>query len=807
MFYATYISTSEDRMTYSQLPVDRVKLSSVPHIGDGAREEIYLFFGRFIAVILITVSACLHANAQTAFLYGQIKDKETLQPINGGNILLVETGVHKTADTAGTFSFENIHPGTYTLSIHHIAYSNIDRRFTITANQADTLIFFLQPSIFHYNEVIVRSTRTPSVNTSTPYSSDVVMDDQLLESIKPTVPDELGKIPGISLVRDGIWQTEISIRGLSRSSIVTLVDDTRIETATDIAGPLSLINIHDLDRVETIKSSGSVLYGTGSIGGIVDMITKRAPFSDNIQTSAELSNDFSSVNGCSSQYAMIERSSEQLALRVSGGYQKAENTMTPAGEIPNSQYRDFTICSSLGVKTFSDETLVLSYQRAQADDTGIPGGAPFPQSATATYTLARRELFGVDYTVPNISETIPLLTVHGSRQDIDRNVELIQSPTIIITPEATHITTDVDVESKIIPFHDDLLTIGADVWQRAINSRREKHFLSKNQIIGDLPIPNSSYFSAGIYTQHEGTILGNATLVMGARYDWIRVHNDEVLNPQYIITSGVIQNSPPNQQVLWNAANVHNESWSANAGLTYPVNSYCDITMLAATAFRSPTPEERYEFLDLGSIVYVGNPNLQPERSLAYNAGLRFHTGTMRIQADGFYNHLTNLVSQLPGTFDGRSAYISENIGEARLYGGEITDEVTPVTWIAIKMSASYVRGEDILNHRNLPQIAPFSGQFDVTGNLQKFGTLTLSCWGSAAQNNLATGETETAGYVIMDMNVGVVPVNLGQLSLMIRSGVQNIFNREYQSHLSTLRGLIQYEPGRNVFLSVTMGI
>ena len=267
------------------------------------------------------------------------------------------------------------------------------------------------------------------------------MSSRLTQFSAITISDALDKVPGVALVRDGTWETAISIRGLSRSNIVSLIDNTRIETANDISGALSLINIKDLDRVEILKSSGSVLFGTGALGGVLHLVTKRPSFTDELQVNAEMTSDASSVDGGMSHFASVQCSAEQYAMRISGGYRNAGNTITPDGVLPHSQYHDFSLTGSFGIKTIDEQSLFFSYQRSQAEDTGIPGGSAFGATAAVRYTLARRELFGLEYNIPNMTSRLPLITFRMSRQEIDRNVEVIQSPAVTVTPHAVHTTT------------------------------------------------------------------------------------------------------------------------------------------------------------------------------------------------------------------------------------------------------------------------------------------------------------------------------------------------------------------------------
>jgi hemoglobin/transferrin/lactoferrin receptor protein len=758
---------------------------------------------------MLFILQCSVSWSQPCSLSGNIVDAATHQPIFQATVALAETGQRKSTDHDGRFRYEQLSPGRYTLSVHHVAYADAEQEINLSALQSDSIIILLHAALFKSDEVVVRSSRTLSALSNIPYPVTIEMNDRLTQYSHISVSDALQHVPGIALVRDGTWETALSIRGMSRSNIVSVIDNTRIETANDIAGALSLVTINDLERVEILKSPGSVLYGTGALGGVLHFVTKRPSFTDDFRMSAEWTGGASSVNNGVSQFAAVQGSSERYAMRVSGGYRNAGNTTTPDGILPYSQYHDFSITGSLGIKTIDEQSLVFSYQRSQAEDTGIPGGSAFGATAAVRYTLARRELVGFEYTIPNASLRLPLITVRMSRQEIDRKVEVLQSPTVTVTPHAVHTTLDAQVESKIVPARDHLLVIGAEIWQRDLDSRREKTFKSTNKVLGERPIPSSSFLSGGIYAQDEWNILPNEfTVTIGARYDWIRVRNDKAFNPEYTIVSGNLQMNTADSTMLWNSGSAHDESWSANAGLRYAINSFFDLTVLAATAFRSPSLEERYQFLDLGNgSVQVGNPNLQPERSVCLNVGDRIHTQGLNIHMDFFLNQLTNLVTTAAGTFEGRPALINTNIGEARLYGYEISGEIDLTGWSVLNTSIAYVRGLDIRNHADLPQIAPLRGQVELTGSARQLGTVSISCSGETSQGNLAPGEVSSAGYAVVDIDFSSVPVSLGGFSAMLHGGIQNVLNKAYQNHLSTLRGLIKEEAGRNYFLSLTIAL
>ena len=102
----------------------------------------------------------------------------------------------------------------------------------------------------------------------------VVVDAASLQSASICTPaDILQRETGISLSRDGIWATSVNLRGFSEQRLLLMVDGDRIQTATDIAGTLSTIDVNSLNKIEVIKGASSVLYGTGAMGGVVNFVS------------------------------------------------------------------------------------------------------------------------------------------------------------------------------------------------------------------------------------------------------------------------------------------------------------------------------------------------------------------------------------------------------------------------------------------------------------------------------------------------------------------------------------------------------
>ena len=121
--------------------------------------------------------------------------------------------------------------------------------------------------------VIARGREQPA--SATPGGVASVYSQEIF-SIKPAGISEMAsQIPGAYASPDSLWGADINIRGLGRNRIVVLIDGCRVNTATDINAQLGLIDPMDIERIEVLKGPVSALYGSGVLGGVINIITKK----------------------------------------------------------------------------------------------------------------------------------------------------------------------------------------------------------------------------------------------------------------------------------------------------------------------------------------------------------------------------------------------------------------------------------------------------------------------------------------------------------------------------------------------------
>ncbi len=130
------------------------------------------------------------------------------------------------------------------------------------------------------DEVIVSASRFDQKILETPRSVTVINADVIQNSVYNSVGDLLSKQPGIYIV--GSNQTpgtnqSLFMRGSNSNQVKVMMDGVRI---TDPSSPndaidLSELSLTNVERIEIIEGSHSTLYGSGAIGGVINIITKK----------------------------------------------------------------------------------------------------------------------------------------------------------------------------------------------------------------------------------------------------------------------------------------------------------------------------------------------------------------------------------------------------------------------------------------------------------------------------------------------------------------------------------------------------
>lgn len=211
-------------------------------------------------------------------LHGRIQDE------NGGAVsgaivrVSSREGGSRTVitDAKGSFAFTQLPPGNYLVEVDAQNFSHQVETASLTDDDR-ALDFTLRVSAVD-EQVVVTATGTPQSVDEISKSVSVINAQQIERRNDLSLTDALRQSPGLRVEQlggPGAF-SKIFIRGLRVVDTSVLVDGFRIRDASDFRGGINPV-LEDLltnnfDRVEVLRGSGSSLYGSNAVGGVVNIV-------------------------------------------------------------------------------------------------------------------------------------------------------------------------------------------------------------------------------------------------------------------------------------------------------------------------------------------------------------------------------------------------------------------------------------------------------------------------------------------------------------------------------------------------------
>lgn len=134
------------------------------------------------------------------------------------------------------------------------------------------------PSVERTTEPVVVEEARPLALPEDPTAFTRVIEVDAFEGEGKRVEDLLEMVPGVHVRRFGGpgAGSEISIRGSTGAQVVVLLDGVRLNSAQSGSVDLSTIPQDLIERIEVTRGGGSVQSGSDAIGGVVNVVTRRA---------------------------------------------------------------------------------------------------------------------------------------------------------------------------------------------------------------------------------------------------------------------------------------------------------------------------------------------------------------------------------------------------------------------------------------------------------------------------------------------------------------------------------------------------
>lgn len=111
-----------------------------------------------------------------------------------------------------------------------------------------------------------------------PVALSIIDELELKRKVTTTVGDLLRDVPGVEILDTGVLagQKRVMIRGESGSRVLLLVDGQKITEQKSMGGAALLMDMNAIERIEVTKGPATVLHGSEGLGGVINVITKKA---------------------------------------------------------------------------------------------------------------------------------------------------------------------------------------------------------------------------------------------------------------------------------------------------------------------------------------------------------------------------------------------------------------------------------------------------------------------------------------------------------------------------------------------------
>jgi len=525
--------------------------------------------------------------------------------------------------------------------------------------------------------VVITATRVPTPVIEVASSITVVNAADVAARQERTLADVLKDIPGLNVVQTGGpgGVTSVFIRGTNSNHTKVFLDGVDISDPSNSTGAFDFGQLltDDIESVEVLRGPQSGLYGSDAIGGVINIISK--PGSGPTKVSARLEGgSFDTFNQTGSL------SGSQDGFHYSANVQHfhaGANPVTPLdllapGEARIDDYDDnLTLSTKLGYDLTPDFDLglVARYTDIHLHTTGedypppLFIGVPAAQQTTAA-----------------TAENFARLTAHLKSFDgaFEQTIGLANS----------HLRTDT-VQPATPP---------------SINTGERR----KADWQGNIRLATAE------------------TVVVGAEYE----HDDliEPISADVNITSGYAELQSQVGEHWFSALNVRYDDNSRFGGKTtwriapawVIANTDTKFKASVGTGFKAPTLSELFQNFPP---FFFANPNLRPESSTGYDAGIEqgVAEGVLRFGITYYYNRIHDLIgSNATGT-----SYA--NIGRVTTQGVESFMAYQPLKTLTLRVDYTFTDAMDAVLHEELLRRPKHKGTFNAAWQATRAWSLNLN--------------------------------------------------------------------------------
>ena len=727
--------------------------------------------------------------------------------------------------------------------------------FALAATADDQNIIQAAPSdesIVNLETVVVSSSFAPKVSAS-PLPATQLSGDELTLKMGNTIGDTLKQELGISSQSFGPGVGTPVIRGQSGPRVKVLENGIGSSDVSQLSPDhASSIDPSMAESIEVLRGPATLLYGSGIIGGVVNVIDNRIPthlYTKSVNVVFDQRLD--SATNESSSALKTEGSKGHWAYHLDG-LVRERGDMSIAGsaiDIPKAQALDPTLTvvnnghgtlantfseafnGAAGASYINDKGFVgLGFNQSHNNYGIAPDGGTFSSNGIAyanpNVRIDQRQNkydFKSELNQPfSFAEKVAMRFGYTDYYHTELNGGV---PGIPYSPGTAF--SNKTYEGRLELTHKDIGPFKGSVGFQATSSQ----FAAFNFPSGGVPsadlasldsattltVPATQTNSFGVFGL-ESVNVGSMFYQAGLRVE------DSTLTPT--LSTGYI--APLASRVN---SNYNYTPISASVSALWTLDKSNSFNMGLTRSQRAPQVQELFSngFHDATRSYELGDPNLQMETSYNLDLGYKFKAHGVRGELDLFNNWANDYIyQQRTGNFVPPGFVVTANsqtLNNAQCLAASPTAACTPVAGsmqanaifrgyetklifpvmenrhgiIDLTLFSDYTRGQFVNGAGNVPRLPPlrFGFQWDYS-QLQWSGNVRFTR--AQAQNDVGANDTATAGYYLLTMGGEYQIKRYHDTNIMIYLKGNNLLNENIRNSVSYLRNFSP-EPGRGAQL------
>lgn len=729
-------------------------------------------------------------------------------------------------DSSGKYLFERLAPGAYLVEAHAEGLVSASaQQVVVERGQAATLDISLELSGVRSSVVVIASDSPQSVDEVSK-AVTVVSRQEIDERDETAISEALRTVPGLRVQQLGGPGsfTSIKTRGLRNEDTAVLIDGLRFRDAGapqgDASGFLEDLMVTDVSRVEVLRGSGSSLYGSNAIGGVINLVTDEGggPFHGSLlaeggglglfrgraQFAGGARNNSVVYSAGVSRLNVARGIDGNDEVRITNGQGRVLFNLTPtatlSGRIYAANSRSQLNNSPEAIGNLPAAGIIdasgLSVGQQRRYEAGVPtsqlaiGSANFvpdandPDSRRKANFLSGALIFSGR---PNDSFAYTI-----SYQGLATNRTSLNGPLGVgFQPFGGSEQSDFDARVHTLSVRLDVRAGHANFITGGYEFENENF---KNRSIQPTAADNSSVDvtqrSHTFFVQDQLRFLDDRLQISGAfRAQFFRLQQPLFTPAASSPYKGLTFLSPPT-------------AYTADGTVAYMFRSSgTKVRGHVGNGYRAPSLFERFGtfFSSFFGYSVYGDPRLRPDRSIAVDAGIdqTFYRNRLRASATYFYTQLqkviifdfSGLINPATDPFGRFGGYVNTNGGIAR--GAELSMTASPTRMLNLSAAYTYTK-----SRQRTPQIPGVLRSFVVPDH--QFSLVVTQRISRRVLINFDLAASSDYLAPIFDSNTfrsrayrfrGLARADLGgsytipfkeSRSLRLFGYVDNLFNREY---------------------------